>query len=95
LDRDWDMRSSIAVRLHFANLLEKDHASFDIEILCNWMLKILRLTKRAVILPTREEAEKKSGSMWGFQRLEGDSLYSFTWVSWKKQQVESKTLEWR
>jgi hypothetical protein len=80
------MRSSIAVRLHFANLLEKDHASFDIEILCNWMLKMLRLTKRAVILPTREElAEEKSGSMWGFQWLEEDSLYSFTWMSWQKQ----------
>jgi hypothetical protein len=46
---------------------------------------MLRLTKRAVILPTREEAEKKSGSMWGFQWLEGDSLYSFTWMSWQKQ----------
>jgi len=27
LDRDSDMRSSIAVRVHFANVLEKHHAS--------------------------------------------------------------------
>jgi hypothetical protein len=27
LDRDLDMRSSIAVRVHFVNVLEKHHAS--------------------------------------------------------------------